>query len=225
MLDKLGKLASHFWSPESGRFALLLLLFLTAFVIPPLLTARIVIPVILQIWLIIVAGAFNVSSRPSIRLLALTVALLSITLRWLGPSIYSKTISEIDIFFSLVMLSIFALLMIQSFLVAGRAWGHPYLSAAGGRIPVNRAHMGATDRAVELLAPGAFHIPAGESLNSAGFVYFSFVTLATLGYGDLTPVNIVARNLAILEAITGQLYLVILISRLVSEGVAKSGRE
>jgi hypothetical protein len=56
-------------------------------------------------------------------------------------------------------------------------------------------------------------------------VYFSFVTLATLGYGDFTPVNMVARNLAILEAITGQLYLVILIAKLVSEGAAKSGKE
>jgi hypothetical protein len=202
------------------------LLFLTAFVIPPLLTARIVMPVILQtaFWLIIVAGAFNVSSRRSIRLIALTVALLSITLRWLGPSIYGKTISEVDIFFSLVMLSIFMLLMIQNFLVTGRAWGHRIAAAVAVYLLIGLIWARLYE-VVELLAPGAFHIPAGESLSSAGFVYFSFVTLATLGYGDLTPVNIVARNLAVLEAITGQLYLVILISRLVSEGVAKSGKE
>jgi len=46
--------------------------------------------------------------------------------------------------------------------------------------------------------------------------------LATLGYGDISPINIVARDLAVLEAIMGQLYLVILISRLVNEGGEKS---
>jgi Ion channel len=47
-------------------------------------------------------------------------------------------------------------------------------------------------------------------------VYFSFVTLATLGYGDILPVHPAARSLATLEAVTGTLYLAILIARLVS---------
>ncbi len=45
--------------------------------------------------------------------------------------------------------------------------------------------------------------------------YFSYVTLATLGYGDISPVSTLARNLAILEAVTGTLFLAVLISRLV----------
>jgi hypothetical protein len=47
------------------------------------------------------------------------------------------------------------------------------------------------------------------------FNYFSFVTLTTLGYGDITPVTRPARTLAMLEAIVGQLYLAVLIARLV----------
>jgi len=223
---KLGKLASHFWSPQRGPYALLILLFLIAFVIPPLLSARIVMPLILQtaFWLIIVAGAFNVSSRRSIRLLAVTTAMLSIALPWLGRKFSGGTIIEVDIFLSLMMLSIFALLTIQSFLVTGRDWAHRVAAAVAVYLLLGLIWARLYE-VVELLAPGAFRIPESESLSSAGFVYFSFVTLATLGYGDLTPVNIVARNLAVLEAITGQLYLVILISRLVSEGVAKSGKE
>ena len=46
-------------------------------------------------------------------------------------------------------------------------------------------------------------------------VYFSYVTLTTLGYGDITPVSSAARNLSVLEAITGQLYLAVLIARLI----------
>jgi voltage-gated potassium channel len=46
-------------------------------------------------------------------------------------------------------------------------------------------------------------------------VYFSFVTLSTLGYGDIVPVSPVARGLAVGEAILGQLYLAVLVARLV----------
>ncbi len=52
--------------------------------------------------------------------------------------------------------------------------------------------------------------------------YFSYVTLATLGYGDISPVSNIARNLAILEAVTGTLFLAVLISRLVG-GYSKQG--
>ena len=45
--------------------------------------------------------------------------------------------------------------------------------------------------------------------------YFSFSTLTTLGFGDITPVTRVARTLAVMETVTGTLYLAILISRLV----------
>jgi len=48
------------------------------------------------------------------------------------------------------------------------------------------------------------------------FMYFSLTTLTTVGYGDITPVNQIARSLANLEALNGQLYPAILIARLVS---------
>jgi voltage-gated potassium channel Kch len=47
-------------------------------------------------------------------------------------------------------------------------------------------------------------------------LYFSFVTLATLGYGDIVPRSDVARGLAILEGVGGQLFLAVMVARLVS---------
>jgi hypothetical protein len=55
-----------------------------------------------------------------------------------------------------------------------------------------------------------------ETAHLADTIYFSFVTLATLGYGDLSPVPQLARLLAIFEAIGGQLYLVTIIAVLVA---------
>jgi hypothetical protein len=71
--------------------------------------------------------------------------------------------------------------------------------------------------------PGAFRFPEGE-LSALrfkhGLVYFSFVTLTTVGYGDITPVHPLARSLAMAEALVGQLYPAILIARLVSMELA-----
>ena len=47
-------------------------------------------------------------------------------------------------------------------------------------------------------------------------IYYSFVTLTTLGYGDIVPRSEVGRGLAMLEAVVGQLYLAVMIARLVS---------
>src|SRR5262245_34242960 len=68
------------------------------------------------------------------------------------------------------------------------------------------------------LQPGAFAVagvPSAE-LESGTAIYFSFVTLATLGYGDVVPVTPIARSLAICEAVGAQLFVAVLIARLVS---------
>ncbi len=67
---------------------------------------------------------------------------------------------------------------------------------------------------LEHVGPGTFAAPAEFSRMSA--IYFSFVTLATLGYGDIVPRTDVARGLAIVEGVGGQLFLAVMVARLVS---------
>jgi voltage-gated potassium channel len=70
----------------------------------------------------------------------------------------------------------------------------------------------------ELAAPGSFNgltAEHGGAWNS-GWLYFSFVTMTTLGYGDLLPVSAVARLLAYMQAVLGQFYIAILVAGLVS---------
>ena len=84
---------------------------------------------------------------------------------------------------------------------------------------------------VELRSPGSFSAalfqrPAGHiapliaSLHS--FIYYSFVCLTTTGFGDISPVSEGARSLSVMESVVGQLYVAILIARLVSLEVAQS---
>jgi hypothetical protein len=71
---------------------------------------------------------------------------------------------------------------------------------------------------VEMLSPGCcFSINVSKlSSDSPDLMYFSFVTLATLGYGDITPAAKVSRALAEVEALAGMLYIAVFMARLVS---------
>ena len=84
---------------------------------------------------------------------------------------------------------------------------------------------------LELARPGSF-LDGGQPLVDAGrdgfrlghfpgLTYYSFVTMTTLGYGDVAPVGAWARSLATLEAVAGQLYLAILIAALVGLRMAE----
>lgn len=68
---------------------------------------------------------------------------------------------------------------------------------------------------VEWLAPGSFVASSGTPISWQQMLYFSYVTLTTVGYGDITPVGFYAQSIASFEAISGTLYTVILLSRLV----------
>jgi hypothetical protein len=65
-------------------------------------------------------------------------------------------------------------------------------------------------------------VPSDFSLTLA--IYYSFVTLSTLGYGDIVPRSDVVRGLAIMEAVAGQLYLAVMIAHLVSLYVSEKGK-
>jgi hypothetical protein len=81
---------------------------------------------------------------------------------------------------------------------------------------------------LELFQPGSFQMPQGQGTDLSHFSYYSYVTLTTLGYGDITPISTQARSLALLEAIMGQLYIAILVAKLVgihiAQGVSRNKR-
>jgi len=74
--------------------------------------------------------------------------------------------------------------------------------------------FGLTYWVVEQVVPGTFPV-AGEFTRTSA-QYFSFVTLATLGYGDIVPRGEIGRGLAVIEGIGGQLFLAVMVARLVS---------
>jgi Ion channel len=78
---------------------------------------------------------------------------------------------------------------------------------------------------LERISPGSFLV--GGATTNGNFqiptaIYFSFVTLATLGYGDIVPASDISRSVAIVEAVAGQLYLAVMVARLISLYVGKN---
>ena len=79
---------------------------------------------------------------------------------------------------------------------------------------------------VELFWPNSitgFEVSAGVEWDSE-WLYFSFVTMTTLGYGDIAPVSAIARALAYMQAIFGQFYIAILVAGLVSAYISHKDR-
>ncbi|WP_223114457.1 potassium channel family protein [Lolliginicoccus suaedae] len=68
---------------------------------------------------------------------------------------------------------------------------------------------------IELAAPGSFSDPQNTEMRFQQFIYYSYVTMATLGYGEILPVAPWARALASLETVVGTLFLTIVVARLV----------
>jgi Ion channel len=71
------------------------------------------------------------------------------------------------------------------------------------------------DLAVQLLSGHSFFTQPGK-FDAADFVYFSFITMTTVGYGDLSPTVGFPRTMAVTEALAGQIFLVVTVARLVS---------
>jgi voltage-gated potassium channel Kch len=153
-----------------------------------------------------------------ITVLALAFALVTLVVRWAKIFVPSAGLATLDTLLLLVFLGMLAVIVLFQvfregpitiqrisgavvvYLLLGLMWALAY-------------------QLIELQQPGSFNFadaPAIGDTLSARLVYFSFVTLTTLGYGDITAVSPVARTLAMLEAVIGQLFPAILIARLVS---------
>lgn len=80
---------------------------------------------------------------------------------------------------------------------------------------------------VNIISPGSFAgFSPTEGLGwDSEWLYFSFVTMTTLGYGDILPVSASARGLAYMQAVVGQFYIAVLVAGLVGAYVAKKNEQ
>ncbi len=102
---------------------------------------------------------------------------------------------------------------ICAYLLLGAAWGSLY--------SVQEIMQPGSYAAGDDLAP----LPQAADTRDSVLVYYSFVTLTTVGYGDITPVSAVSRTLSWLEAMMGQFYIAVLVASLVGIRVSQGRRD
>ncbi len=106
------------------------------------------------------------------------------------------------------------------FAMRGTAVSAEHLYAALSAYLLAGVFFGVLYWTVEQVWPGSLIVAGGTVVpgrfSPSNAIYFSFVTQATLGYGDVVPASEVARGLAIVQAVAGQLYLAVMVARLVS---------
>jgi hypothetical protein len=202
----------RFWESDRGLSAFLGILVFFLFVLPPLAPAGgrgrgLVID--LGFTALLLAGVAALSTRPGVRSAIVAMVVGATAVRW-GPFSPQATATA-----GLVSVAAMALVVLAQTFRAGPVNFHRIQGAVAAYLLLGLAWALAYEL-VALLSTGAFSGTGFGEGERPQFVYFSFVTLTTVGYGDVTPVHPVARSLAVAEALTGQLYPAILLARLVS---------
>ncbi len=210
-------LISQTWESQLNLSIFLALLVATAFVMPALglgqRHVRFASDVAYSI--ILISGVAIAWGQRRLFTVALCFGVFSLCVKWAGwwiQTIEFHLFLEIVTLFSMGLLCYILLFQvfrrgnmtsmrvqgaIAVYLVIGLAWAHFYLLT-------------------NYLKPGSFQGSVPLTTAVAEWYYYSFCTLTTLGYGDIVPIKPVARSLAIAEALFGQLYLAVLIARLIA---------
>jgi len=127
---------------------------------------------------------------------------------WLGYEVLSQVTLGAWTFIGL-----FAAVVALRFSMRGTKVDAEHLFAALSAYLLAGFYFGLLYWALERIHPGTV---SAANFSRTGAIYYSFVTLATIGYGDIVPVTDIARGLAIVEGVGGQLFLAVLVARLLS---------
>ena len=212
---------TSYWWGDRGLSALLVLLLLS-FMLGSLFRlgiGRLITSIFLS--LLLVSGVSAISAKKSWRIATWVLVLAGIILTWakyFDPD--SRLLHGWSDLVSIIFLALLTLVVIRQVYQEGPVTADRIRGAMAAYILIGFT-WSIIFHFIELCAPGSFRLP--EALAAVNyyerqpdFTYYSFITMTTVGYGDITPVNPVARMFAILEALTGQLYPATLLARLVS---------
>ncbi len=205
-----------------GRFFFLLISMVLMFALRPFLESFVRISYLMDIFFFVIflSAVYAISQKRSTFIIALVMALLIEILIWLGHLTDISSLRTIGNFLAILFTGYTAAVILSYlftedeitidvimgaicvYFLIGLAWAFIFFT-------------------LELFQPGSFQMPQGQGIDLSHFSYYSYVTLTTLGYGDITPISTQARSLALLEAIMGQLYIAILVARLVGIHIAQ----
>ncbi len=225
---------NRLYSIVQSKFTYLLVSMLVLFLIAPLFEGRVIARGLLDIFtsVVLVSAVYAVSQKKGFFVIAVILVLPVLAGRWSGYLMDSSFLGFMGMSFGVLFLGFTATNIMANvfreeevttdtisgaicvYLLIGLAWAFLF-------------------SVIEYLHPGSFSFgqsiadTSGQPLDQQNtlFIYYSFVTLTTLGYGDVLPLTPSTRSLAMIEAVVGQIYLTVLVARLVGLHIVHSSEK
>lgn len=208
-----------------ARFLFLIVSILLTIVLSPLFQGFVRLKLLMDISIsaILVTAVYAVSHKKHDFLIAALLAIPMLASIWLEQFLPIPFAINISGSCSGILFVAFIIINILSFIFRERKVTRDLIYAAIVVYLLMAVMWAFMYALVEALHAGSFSVPEDKITERRFlFIYYSFVTLTTLGYGDITPLTGIASSLTILEAIIGQIYLVVLVAWLVGMHVSQS---
>jgi len=205
------------------RFLLLLISLLALMVLEPFLFDRTGIRFLLEIFfsVILFSSIYAVSVKRRATLIAILLALPKLGSTWAYSFITHPLLFLFDSIFGIIFIGFIIVLILrhifrQEDVTLETIYGAIVVYILIGLMWVFLYNL------TEFIHPHSFSMASDLVTEpKKALYYYSFVTLTTLGYGDITPISDPAKSLAMLEAIVGQMYIAVLIARLVGMHISQ----
>lgn len=205
---------------DKGLTALLILM-LPAMFLGPLLESDLARPLFAILFsVLLLSGVANVSSKLLPRFAAGLLVFSTIVIHWLHNFTSNHRLASTAVFMSLLCFLLLTAVLLKQVFQDGPVTVAKIKGAVAVYILIGFS-WSYIYQLIDLRVVTAFNLPqtllsSDEASHAADLTYFSFVTLTTLGYGDITAAHPLSRMFVIIEALIGQLYPATLLARLVS---------
>lgn len=224
ILHKSAQKAEQLWATDRSLTALLVLLLLLLFVIRPLTGLGYDVgPLGSALFtLALFSGVLAVTHSAASRLAVGAVTLFAVCVHWLRYTTFGTLTPLPEALATLMACGLLAAIVFAQVFRPGPITMHRIQGAVAGYLLIAMVFTNIFVF-IDLASPGAYGgdlagpaAATARDQRASQLAYFSLTTLTTVGYGDITAVSPIARSMAMLEAVTGQLFPAILIARLVS---------
>ena len=212
-----------FFKIKIGRFLFLLISLMLWLVLRPFLEEFIKISTLMDIFItfILISAVYAVSQKRIVFISGILLALIAVIIRWTSHFLDLFLLAAVNNIVSVLFLG-FTIVIILNYLFSEKRITADIIMGAICVYFLMGLMWAMGYSLLEMFEPGSFQIPPGMDIAGPDFGYYSYVTLTTLGYGDITPISGPAQSLSTLEAAMGQLYLAVLVARLVGVHISQS---
>jgi len=209
-----------------GRSSLLLILILLKFILCPFLEGFIGIDILMDILfsLILISGIYAISEKKLVLIIGLLIILPILAAQWSLYFSKNPSLALVHRIFGAIFFAYVLIIMI-SYLFKKKNVTIEVITNAISVYFLIGLTWTFVFSLLEIIHPGSFTLNSQSQIKDIDqLFYYSFVTLTTIGYGDITALTAPAGSLSALEAMMGQIYLAVLVARLVGMYIFQSAK-